>query len=291
MEKQKIVERLLEEGILISPDILDQNKDIDTILKEAREKNALMLATKPKTEQPITISISQPKKLESLTVEDAVKFYSNKHEGIKKLLKDKVDAVSVVNAKKAFADASVIGMVKENIQKGFLLEDPTGEIEIVSKDKPQLGDVIGVKGFTREGKIFSNNTIYPDVPLSRKIGSVRATLTLGKENKFYVELNNNKQDIESPAWIRITGGGEIKVLFYNPNRKVTISEAKQLLMKRHLSPKGGEIIFPGDPFLIDPIPEILWIPSVENKTEIYKGVLIVCKEKEKINLQNLKPTP
>ena len=96
-------------------------------------------------------------------------YYNSRYEHLKEILLKKTKAVSINNAKKSFNDVSVIGMVKELTDSGFVLEDPTGEIEVQSKSDVSEDDVIAATGFVRNNPsqvsplewVFSSAIVTP----------------------------------------------------------------------------------------------------------------------------------
>ena len=224
-----------------------------------------------KHSEDVKIEICGGVKEKKLNAGDFIRYYSKKYDGLRELLSRKINAVSINKAGGIKSTFTVIGMVKEKSQNGFVLEDKTGSIEIISYKEPVKGDVVAVSGISREGKIIEKEIIYPDIPLTHKPRSVAAEIDI---ESIAVKLPN-------PAHIKAKKGEkEAFILAYSPLDSIEETEAVEVLKKRHLSPKRGEICFNGnggDPFLIEPIPDVLLITenSGNDFVKNYKGVTVI----------------
>jgi len=326
MNKKEMVKAILGKGILITPDLLDKlNEDtLQSILQNA-DKTKLVLETAPETKerQPvkpeankapettanpiskptadpiaqstkptISIKIRQPSTAPKLSPEDFVKYYNNKYNSIKNILLKKTDALSINKVNNSTLPVAVIGIVKEKTPNGFVLEDPTSEMEVIAKSESENiteDDVLAVKGNAREGKLFGKEIILPDVPLTHPVGGIDATLFItGKppntpENidvvcspEKIIGPDKTNSDIPNPAWITITKQEKsVRFLVYKPGNETTISDAVEMLKKRHLSPRRNQVASSDDPFLIDPVPDVFWINSKERGFKAYKGVTVI----------------
>ncbi len=295
MNKKEIVKKFLEHGVMLSPEVLDkinENNIEDFLSRAAKTEKTRPKGTK---ETGIKIRMREAIQKQKMSTKDFIDYYNNRYNGIRNVLIKKMSAVSVGNAKKSFSDVSVIGMVKEVAVAGLVLEDPTGEIDVVLKNKEGINhdDVIGIKGFVRENRLFANEVIFPDVPLTRPIGSIDASILLTtkitervkevmKETDLVFTLENNPNTLETikpnsnPGWITLSKNNkELNLLVYKPENKVAIKQAVNLLKKRHLPTPKNKITGPDDLFLIEPTPDIFWLVSDEKGAETYKGVTII----------------
>jgi len=272
---QETVKKLIENGVLPTQDILKkiEKHGIESVLKK-NKKHAEM-----------SIEKRAINALETLTPKDFFQYYTNKYEGIKSLLLKKMSAISINQAKNSFLPVSVIGMVQEKTPSGFILEDPTGRIEVISQeDSIKPDDVLGVAGPVREQKLFAEKIIWPDIPLTHKTKNIPITITLSLEKK---DKNTIVPDT-NPFWCDIWYGNEkITLLAYKPENEIEKQDAFELLKKRHLSPERNRITFVEDYFLIEPVPDVFWIIAQKEWSAIYKGVTVVSGEKVKINLENM----
>lgn len=292
MNKKEIVKRLLKHGVLLSPGMLDSiNEDnIEDFLTRAAKKEGNQKKT------GIKVAVREANQKQRMSTRDFIDYYNNRYNGIRNILAKKTSAVSVSNAKKSFSDVSVIGMVKETPLSGLVLEDPTGEIEAVLKDREGINpdDVIGVSGFVRENKLFAKEVVFPDTPLTRPVGSIDASIILTptitektreamKEADLVFALQNNPDTSDktikpdsNPCWVTLSKNKkEVVLLIYKPENKTTTKQATVFLKKRHLPAPKNKITGPDDPFLIEPVPDIFWLVSDEKAVETYKGVTII----------------
>lgn len=317
MEKtrEELVKRALGAGILLTPDLLetlDENK-LDQMIAEAKQKDKSVLTDREKpTKSKLVIKVSRVVPRERLVPEDFVKYYNNKYDGIRKILLKRVDAVSINKVRESYDEVSVIGMVRELMPNGFMIEDPTGEIGVVSDDKPDVDDVIGVKGTVREKKIIANEIILPDIPLTNqlnKINNISILLTtsltgkarnLSQSTNFTLIPSTGSESLDekekqrvitnftNPTWVKIsTMGNEMNILVYRPDDDMEQKQAIDYLRKRHLSPERNKIISPDDCFFLQTIPDIFWLISPKKFLENYKGVTIVSCEAPDVALANL----
>jgi DNA polymerase II small subunit/DNA polymerase delta subunit B len=304
--KEDIVRKALEAGIMLTPGLLEtlDEKKLEEMIREAKQKDKTLLTEREKpSKSKLIIKVKRVVPKAKLKPEDFTKYYNNKYEGIKKLLLKKLDAVSINKVGESYEEISVIGMVKEPTPKGFVLEDPTGEIEVISNKEPETDDVIGVKGTPREGKLIGKEIILPDIPLdykSKKIRNLSLLLTtsltdktrtliqatnftlipkLGDENLNEKEKEQTITEFTNPTWITIsTPEDEMNILVYNPEEEIEQKQAIDYLRKRHLSPKRNKILGLDDYFFIEPVPDILWLISPKKFLENYKGVTIISFE-------------
>jgi len=319
MDKKQKVRFFLESGVLVSPKLMDKiNEDNkERILQLAKQSDDTVLTNMEET--ALSIKVKKIRERNRLGVQDFVKYYNNKYNGIRKLLSKKMDATSVNNAKQAFSEVSVIGMVKELTPRGFVLEDPTGEISVIRKDEDKdkqdtisisVDDVIGLTGFVKEGRMFVRETILPDVSLSNKAGRIDINLLL--TTQMTERLGSSAQDVSfiiipqladnpnpkriisglgNPAWMTLSKGKtKVVLLFYSPDQETGPQQAINWLKKRHLCPRKELIRTPEDPFLLYPVPTVFWLVQKKTWSENYKGVNIISCSRDtfaKVNLWSM----
>ena len=181
-------------------------------------------------------------------------------------------------------------MVKEVTPNGFITEDPTDEIEVIIKQKDGISadDVIGVTGTVRENKLYAKETIFPDIPINRKITTHKLNLIFSHK----ISENTNKEPFDmlfsldskteknhtrittNPFKIKIQNKEHLHILVYKPPKTLQPKDAILFLKKRHLSQPESQIPAEGDPFFIDTIPDVFWIVSDQEWKENYKGVVL-----------------
>jgi DNA polymerase II small subunit/DNA polymerase delta subunit B len=303
--KQQIVKQFLEAGILLTPDSLDKitEKNAARLLEEASKEGSLVFSLKEE-EQELLAEVRKFQKKQKFTTQELARYYSARFEGIKEMLEKKMEGVvSVSNSRKSLAPISTIGMVRERTHRGLIIEDTTGEAEVVTKsEEPQPDDVIGVKGHVKEGKIFADEIIWPDVPLNHISSRPSMQIILSEKDSHKGEFaitpeavfgpDKRKAALPNPGWITIAKDSRrATVLVYSPGKAVSAKEAFGWLKRRHLSPEKTQIRSTDDPFLIEPIPDLVWIVMPGKKkeggesisipeswSESYKGVIIVASD-------------
>ena len=304
MGKEEIVKKFFEKGFLISPKVLEEvdEENLDEVLKSVEKKEIFIESIKkPK----FSVKIREINIKNKLSPHDFIEYFNNKYEGIKKLLVKKINPVSINKVSNFNSNVDIIGIVKEVFPNGIILEDPTGEIEVNIKDTENIfvNDVVGVNGYMKNGKFFGNKIIFPDVPLTneiKKIKNIKLILTTKINEKMnpndlilIPELKENliKENIISnfpnPGWIKISKEDkDFNVLVYKPKENLTKEEVLNFIKKRHLSPSLNQILNNEDYFLIDPIPDIIWLISNKKWIENYKGITIISN-KDSVAVVNL----
>ncbi|MBL7205990.1 MAG: hypothetical protein ISS36_00150 [Candidatus Aenigmarchaeota archaeon] len=289
MEKKEIVMRFVEKGVLLSPEVLKNinEENIEFYLKKADNQEQTILGNIEK-ESKVNVKIKRVVVKEKLLLKNFIKYYNNRYNGLKKILLEKVNPVSINNIKNSFSIVAVIGMVKEMRESGFILEDMTGSVEVISKNKVDIDDVIAVKGMRREEKLLENKIIFPNIPKEnrlRKIDGVKVAFMkkLNKELKadfIFTEEGKEEKNVftnfTNPSWITISrGNNEMNILVYKPEKDVNPNIVVDYLVKRHLKPEPQMIKSEEDYFLLEPIPDIMWILSEKKWARNYNGVSII----------------
>ncbi len=312
MDKKEIIKTFFEHNVLLSPELLEKvnENNINEILSRAKQsKTAVVteLEQKPTSLQEILFEVKKTTQNKRLSAQDFAKYYNNKYEGIKNILLKKIgaekDIVSINKTKNTFSDVLVIGMVRELTPQGFILEDPTGETDVISEEKTDPDDVVGVKGSVRENKLFAKEVTVPDIPLSREITKIDASVFLTTEaiehpadftivsniDRILDVKNTTNRAVVSanPSWVSISKDNKkLNIIVYKSQDEADKNKAISYLKKRHLSPQRNQIMSQEDPFLLNPIPDILWLVQKESWAENYKGVSIISGTAPvKINLE------
>lgn len=313
--REEMVKKALEAGIMLTPgllDSLDENR-LEEMIAEARKKSKSVLTEREKPlKSRLVIKARRIVPSPRMDTGDFAKYYNNKYNGIRKLLLKKMDAMSINKVRESYDDVSIIGMIREPVPGGFILEDPTGEIEVMSENPYDMDDVIGVRGAAREGKFIAKEIIFPDVPLNNQPGklhniSILLTTSLTGNLRKHVQSTNftlipdpgtetldekeKKQVITNftnPTRVSISSAGtEINILVYRPEKDMDQKQAVDYLRKRHLSPQRNRILGQDDHFLIDPVPDILWLITPKKYLENYKGVTVISCESAQAAVVNL----
>jgi len=185
METDDIIERYLEQGILISPDYKDELKELKLPPEEKREETVVLNKSFGQNVQLIQNTAEQAKER---TVRDFVSYFNVRFKTAEHLLRQRQEvrnatAIRRITMKKERTQAAFIGMVVEKrITKNnnilFTLEDSTGTITtLVTTNKGAAYDiakdtgvdeVIGVAG-TYDEIVYADKIVYPDIPLSKEL--------------------------------------------------------------------------------------------------------------------------
>ncbi len=293
--KQQILKQFLEQGILLSPEALEKisDKDAEQVLEKAKSSGTVVYSPEEEKVSPpeTTVEIRKIQKKQKLSTQDIARYYNSRFEGLREILLKKTgNIISVSNAKRSGGDITTIGMVREHTQRGFMIEDTTGQAEVISKAEDVLpDDVIAVKGSAREEKIFAEEIVWPDISMSHMHPDMAVNIVLIDKDGHMADegaivitpeavfgIDKKKTALPNPGWITVSKGPRIvTILVYAPEKPVSSKEAFAWLKKRHLLPSKLHIRGAEDPFLIEPIPSLIWIVSSEKWKENYKGVIVV----------------
>lgn len=282
MNKKGIISFFLKEGIMLSPELLERinENNKEEILRELKGENKEEGEKKEERNE----------RGRGVSVEDVLKYYRKKYEIMSNILLKKLDAVSINKGKKIFSKTSIIGRVKERTTKGFIIEDVTGETEVITDNRTvSIGDVIGLKGWFKENGFFPEEIIWPDIPLSNKgnIPNILLTRKLtdrvreeGGKGFIIINLDSQTKMNENPFWL-FTQNKEKKtsVLVLKPPKKIEHQMVANFLKRRELphEKEVGSYIT----YLLEEIPDVLWlVDNKENWSKNYKGVLVVSTDEE-----------
>ena len=102
--KNDIVRKALEAGVLLTPKLLEEASEtqLESMIEEARGKKVPIITERLSEKSRASIKTTKTKARNMLTPDDYAKYFSNKYEGIRRILLNKVDAVSI---NKIFAKA------------------------------------------------------------------------------------------------------------------------------------------------------------------------------------------
>ena len=210
------------------------------------------------------------------------------------LIKKMPNAVSINKVSGLYSNVDIIGMVASQSHGRFVLEDPTGTIEVVHNDSILPDTVIGVSGFIKEGKLFPKKIVLPDIPLNRTIQTIDNESLLLSPKKTSSEsglvlVPDNLA--ENPARGAVKNGSSaINILVYKPDKKADVKKAVEWLKYRCIP--HPDIPNPTNSYVIEPVPDIFWVVSGDRGFELYKGVTVICTNKTpaKIDLGSLQVT-
>ena len=276
MDKKDIIGLFLKNGIMLSP---EEFEAVD-------EKNYMQLLKKMTGEKNNDdIEIAAPRS-GRISCDQFIKICSDKFEFLKSEILKKTEAVSINKGKKLFAEATIVGRVKEATSGGFIIEDITGETEVVTENRDaNIGDVVGLKGFFRDNRFFPNQVIWPDIPLDnhpRPFGSriiLAAKITEGMSGLIVCPGPDTETGKHSNVLTGFSKYGTVKisrhqsmftVIAYNPPDEIREDTAVKILKKRTIA---DESIVDN---AITEVPGILWLfGNKRDWVKNYRGVLII----------------
>lgn len=215
MDSQEIIKLLLDKGLQIDPKSLEfflaNKKKLEDFLKKMSGK---------KDELPSSITIDFVKKIlceleilqdfsvpqKTYTTENAIHFFNNRYETMKKFFIDNPSLENLISVNKITESTkkfSIIAMVKEkdSAEKTIFVEDQTGEI-LVSVEGKEFDDIVPdeIIGLVCEktGSIpKASNVLFPDVPLKRDVNKTEDDVFCLFISDFHFESENfNKKYYE-----------------------------------------------------------------------------------------------
>ena len=265
MDRRNTIQRFLDAGILATPELVAQATDanIDSLITSAAQP-------KPAPSGDIAYTIEPVQTPNKLTVSDFASATQHTFQTLRDLLAKKVPAVSIQHAKPG-SEIAVIGRVREHGQKGFVLDDGTGTLSVASPTLPEREDIIGVRGMIREGVLHATDIIYPDIPLNRSRPALHGTITIAAGGTGLAA-----DQLPNPARIHLHQGSEQALLFFiRPFSPADAKTATSWLQRRHIDRPITATTGPKDLFLLEQVPDILWVQTDTAFAHPYKGVLIV----------------
>ncbi|NJL43723.1 MAG: hypothetical protein HC945_00110 [Nitrosarchaeum sp.] len=172
MNPSDVVQNLINQGILVTSEMLNQIKQGTYIPQEEQEA------------PPIHIIENYTKPSNPRTMEDFVAHYTTRFKLIERMLRQRpelrnITSISRLATQKASGNASIIGMImdkRETANKNIMLtlEDLSGQTKVLISGKDEklleeaqnllLDEVIGITGQAGDGIIFANEIVYPDIP-------------------------------------------------------------------------------------------------------------------------------
>lgn len=193
MENQEIVKTFISKGFQLGPDTLNyfsNNPDKIPIFLT----KATLLQQRPKIVTKSVVENILGKQLANvrimrkfeerktpLTIEDAIQYFYDRYEKLRKILSLRIDLVNLISINKispSMKKFSLIGMVKEKDAelKTAELEDTSGTAIInfpqEMKDEYKMiveDEVIGAVCTFKDNEIVVERIFWPDIPLTRQI--------------------------------------------------------------------------------------------------------------------------
>lgn len=203
MASSQALNKLIEKGVLISPEILEKEIDeklLEQMLEEYGEDLEFLDEktikefedrNKQKEEHQIKITKSYDKQPKKRTFQDFVSVFNLRFKNITQMLRHRQDlqgitSISRLKDKNNNERVTIIGMIQDksytkNNSIILKLEDLTGTITAIVKENDNnkelfqtandlvLDEVIGVIGVIINKALFLERIIFPDIPLSKEL--------------------------------------------------------------------------------------------------------------------------
>lgn len=233
-----------------------------------------------------------------IKMNDYVNHFLSRYEKMKSLIAEnnleKLMSINKINENTT--NFSVIGIVLEKSPSMLILEDPTGEIEIVFEGlvkqkiaEIEQDDVIGIFCKKISGKYQASKVVFPDIPLKREvkrsIDEAKILVTKRQANgsrEGMIIINVN--DINEPILEEVKGLTVLiipKKFFQSINASVTSEHIQTILKKRHLYPPFlNKFSFGPDNFVLEETPDIVISDLEPRFYKNYKGTTIISNPDE-----------
>jgi hypothetical protein len=178
-----------------------------------------------------------------------------------------------------------------------VLEDTTGEIQVIGSGDVQADDVVGVTGTIREGSLFMKKISWPGIPepnpaktkpdmtvlLATFLDESIKRVSEGFELVFITQdtgtgLPEDEQkkiisQLPNPCFATIVKDGtEFNLLVYKPEEPATPETVAGFLKRRHLPYGIKRVAGKQDQMIIDPVPDLVWVISNTRHVGSYMGV-------------------
>ncbi len=201
-------------------------------LTETQEKTKTKEVTSTKKTQFLVKPIFSYNNLQTKKreIQDFVSHFNSRFRTIEAMISKRAELVNLMsiqrlNAKKERDTVSIIGMVyskqyTKNKNLILELEDPTGNIKVlVNHNKPELfeqakdivlDEVIGIIGQNGDKILFSNNIVWPDVPLTKELKKCNDEVYAVFLSDLHVGSSNflEKEVGKFIRWINAEAGSE-----------------------------------------------------------------------------------
>jgi len=220
MDKHEIIKLFLERGLQIDPQSLElfyaSEEKMNRFLKNIADKKISSNITMNFVKSVLgRIEVLQnfitPQK--KYTTEDAIQYFNNRYEAIKKFFVDKPGMENLISINKIpdnIKKFSIIAMVKEKdvSEKTITVEDQTGEILVLAESSDfqyiVQDEIIGLSCEKIGAVPIAKNIIFPDIPLKREVNRTEDDVFCLFISDFHFESEHfNKKHYEKfLEWIK-----------------------------------------------------------------------------------------
>lgn len=252
-----LIRKLLDSGIMVSPDIAGEitERDYNDVLAKKLktvDKNAL---SEIRTGQDVVVEIPKIARNE-ITAKDFLNYYKNKILALAPFITARLDDKPVSMNRARFGQRNtILGLVREPTENGFVLEDLTGRCEVALRTKEDVAenDVVAVTGFFSDNKLSAERITHPELAIKKhvrfsenecsvifiwaKAGTENAIKTIASregECFVFVFCGDDRND-SSCAVMRVENGSVISENVFPNAAKATITagNAKFVLQNLH----------------------------------------------------------
>jgi DNA polymerase II small subunit/DNA polymerase delta subunit B len=324
----EIIDRFLEKGVLLSPDVMNKIKEeeVEELLTKFDKKKIVLTDDFYCFARGKGVKVVEEYKKESEVkrITNFVDFYNKRFEFLREILMEKLGQEKITSINKLnVGEATVIGMVREKKDNGFSLEDSTGSVFCKSDKNVLEDDVVAAKGNFNKKEFSAEKIFYPDIPLKNNVNTtgeechVLFTKNLSKdpEGVHYIFAFGGEPDVlnKTNSWIvtkkdKIKKGPKhvglnlpgvvevegIKIMIFDASfdelKKKTGEKDEKKLITSLLQRRHllPFVYMENDPYLIEDIPDLIFFPGKEPFFLNYKGVSAVSVTDKKSFLVNLK---
>jgi DNA polymerase II small subunit/DNA polymerase delta subunit B len=332
MEEKNTIKRFLDAGLQLGRDTLDYFKnneeDIDLFIEKfskLKEKpNIITIETIQKLlhNQPFNMKTTNVlSKRKDVSINSLVNLMTDRYNLLKDILEEKKELKNLVSINKISPNTkefSIICMVRSLENKTIVAEDTTGELtlNLSSIDDTILqDDILGFLCEQKEGTVFVKKTIWPDIPLKRKIkrpekkiicifigskikkidvnGNNAAIFAIGPERKLkcippYERVIFLSEDLEPeeksvhtlPLVIKLNGVNVVilsakLIQKYKKHWKEPVEVVKNLLKRRNIDPIQKITQNYAISSILTTPPDIIAFPNDVENILNYKGTTII----------------
>lgn len=291
-----MIQSLLERGILVSPDVIEDSSLVRALsgLSEEQLTNATIIDkdflvavgllskgnTNPTSQAGVGFKVvfSYDKKPKKLAVIDFVSYFNRRFEKLSSFLRQRQEfqrtmSINRLKGKTEKEQVAVIGLVFEkSVTKNnniiLTLEDPTGTINAMIKpDKKELyafakdivlDELIGIEGTLSNNFIFANQIFIPDVPSTKelKMGPADDCVAVLGDPHFGSKTFLKEEFEDFIEWINQRKGNE--------DQKALAAKVKYIVMAGDLVEGIG--IYPGQE-------EDLTISNIQEQYDVFAGYI------------------
>ncbi|MFH0889615.1 MAG: hypothetical protein V1836_00535 [Candidatus Aenigmatarchaeota archaeon] len=168
-----LIRKLLDSGVMVSPDVAGEitERDYDTVLAKKLktvDKNTL---SEIRSGQGIVIEKPEIARNE-ITAKDFLNYYKNKILALAPFITARLDDKPVSMNRARFGQRNtILGLVREPTESGFVLEDLTGHCEVALRTKEDVAenDVVAATGFFSDNKLFAERITHPELTIKKRV--------------------------------------------------------------------------------------------------------------------------